>query len=153
MPKKPTVAALDDHLGYWLRFVSNHVSQAFRLKVEAHGTTVAEWVVLRALFDEEGVGPGVLAERLGMTRGTISKLADRLLAKRLIMCRAEQHDRRCQTLSLSAAGRKLVPRLATLADENETEFFGHLGPQERAALEKWLKEIVRRRGLSGVPVD
>ncbi|MEI9903207.1 MAG: hypothetical protein WDN06_03970 [Asticcacaulis sp.] len=48
---------LEAHLGYWMRFVSNHVSQAFARKVEAHGVTVAEWVVLRELF--EGAMPPV----------------------------------------------------------------------------------------------
>jgi hypothetical protein len=42
------VSQLEAHLGYWLRAVSNHVSHAFKMKVETHGVTVAEWVVLRA---------------------------------------------------------------------------------------------------------
>ena len=32
---------LTSHLGYWLRHVSNHVSQAFARKVEQQGVTVA----------------------------------------------------------------------------------------------------------------
>lgn len=153
MPKKSHAARLDEHLGYWLRFVSNHVSHAFRLKVETLGVTVAEWVVLRALFDEESLNPATLAERLGMTRGAISKLGDRLLVKRLIACRREKDDRRFQSLSLSAAGRKLVPKLAALADRNEEEFFGHLRADQRASLAAVLREIVQRRELRGVPVD
>lgn len=52
--KNVGVSALNAHLGYWRRFVSNHVSQAFKVKVERHGVTVADWVVMRALFDEDG---------------------------------------------------------------------------------------------------
>ncbi len=48
-----TSSALEAHLGYWMRFVSNHVLHAFRLKVESHGVTMAEWVVMRALFEED----------------------------------------------------------------------------------------------------
>ena len=33
MSKRPRVSALEDHLGYWLRYVSNQVSHAFSLKV------------------------------------------------------------------------------------------------------------------------
>ena len=43
-PAQAGVSALDAHLGYWLRAVSNHVSHAFKTKVERHGVTVAEWV-------------------------------------------------------------------------------------------------------------
>src|SRR5690242_9818086 len=73
MSKERHVSELAAHLGYWLRFVSNHVSQAFARKVEARGVTVAEWVLLRQLLDEEALAPSRLSERMGMTRGTVSK--------------------------------------------------------------------------------
>lgn len=142
---------LETHLGYWLRFVSNHVSHAFSLKLQARDVTVAEWVVLRDLLDGDGVPPSALADRLGMTRGAISKLADRLIAKELVERTVSTEDRRQQTLALTAAGRKLVPALSTLADRNDAEFFGHLKPAERATLEKTLKDIVRRHGLKTIP--
>ena len=65
------VSDLETHLGYWLRYVSNHVSQAFARKVEARGVTVAEWVVLRELYDADDALPARIAERIGMTRGAI----------------------------------------------------------------------------------
>ena len=144
---------LETHLGYWLRFVSNHVSHAFSLKLQALGVTVAEWVVMRELFDGDGVPPSTLADGLGMTRGAISKLADRLIAKDFIERTASTEDRRQQTLSLTEVGRMLVPRLSALADRNDAEFFGHLKPAERAALEKTLKDIVRRHDLKTIPTE
>lgn len=144
---------LETHLGYWLRFVSNHVSHAFSLKLQARDVTVAEWVVLRELFDLADIQPSTLADRLGMTRGAISKLADRLIAKELIARTTSTEDRRQQTLSLTDAGQTLVPKLAELADRNDAEFFGHLEPAERAALEKTLKEIVRRHELKTIPTE
>lgn len=148
------VSALEEHLGYWLRFVSNHVSHAFSQKVQARGVTVAEWVVLRELLEQaDGMAPSALAARLGMTRGAISKLADRLVAKALIVRETDAGDRRFQVLALTLAGRALVPALSALADQNDAEFFGHLTPAERTALERTMRDIVRRRGLRGVPVD
>ena len=144
---------LTAHLGYWLRFVSNHVSNAFARKVEAEGVTVAEWVVLRELYDAKATAPSRLAETLGMTRGTISKLADRLLAKQLIARTPNPDDARAHTLALTQAGHALVPRLAALADENDADFFAHLTEADRAALDRILRDIVRRRDLKAVPVD
>ena len=151
MPSRPAASPLDAHLGYWLRFVSNHVSHAFSLKVAAHDVTVAEWVVLRELFDADVMMPSVLAERLGMTRGAISKLADRLAAKALIVRTAGADDLRTQTLELTDAGRALVPTLSSLADANDAAFFGHLDPASRATIEAAMKDIVRRHGLRTVP--
>ncbi len=147
------VSTLESHLGYWLRSVSNHVSHAFRTKVEAHGVTVAEWVVLRAMFDHESMNPSQLAEQIGLTRGAVSKLIDRLERKHLVQRRTEREDRRYQLVSLTPAGRTLVPALARLADENDREFFGHLRDEERAGLSALLHDIVRHHGLKSLPVD
>ncbi len=144
---------LSAHLGYWLRFVSNHVSQAFARKVEAHGVTVAEWVLMRQLLDVEALAPSRLADRMGMTRGAVSKLADRLIAKSLLVRAADPQDGRAQTLALTRAGRAMVPKLAALADANDAEFFDSLAPEDRAALLRILREIVEKRGLKTVPVD
>lgn len=153
MSRSARASELEAHAGYWLRFVSNHVSHAFTQKVEARGVTVAEWVVLRALFDIGEAAPSLLAECLGMTRGAISKLIDRLCRKRLVQRRQSRDDRRCQSVCLSPAGQKLVPALAALADENDAEFFGHLTSSQRLAFVGVLKDIVRRHGWKDVPIQ
>jgi DNA-binding MarR family transcriptional regulator len=151
--KQASPNPVDAHLGYWLRLVSNQVSHAFQLKVEARGATVAEWVVLRSLFDASTCNPSDIAAQLGMTRGAISKLVDRLVGKKLVKCSVEKGDRRYQSLSLTATGRSLVPTLATLADANDAEFFAPLVASQRSALLANLKEIARIHGFTNVPVE
>ncbi|MDM9628147.1 MarR family transcriptional regulator [Rhizobium sp. S152] len=153
MANRKTTSALDEHLGYWLRMVSNHVSNGFARKLEGHGATVAEWVLLRELFDVEALAPSRLAERMGMTRGAISKLADRLTEKKLVARADDPDDQRAHRLSLTVAGRELVPELAALADENDASFFADLTALERANIEAILRKIVVRRGLKDIPVS
>jgi DNA-binding MarR family transcriptional regulator len=153
MADSTEVSDLTSHLGYWLRFVSNHVSHAFARKLEGEGVTVAEWAVLRELYGEPSLGPSRLAERMGLTRGAISKLADRLIGKRLVRREARADDARAHELALTAAGRGLVPRLAALADRNDAEFFDHLTANERATVERVLKAVVKRRGLKSIPLS
>lgn len=133
--------------------VSNAVSQSFARKVESEGVTVAEWVFLRALYDAGHVAPSQLAERMAMTKGAISKLADRLIEKSLVERHANPDDKRAHTLTLNRAGRRLVPRLAALADENDAEFFGGLTSDDRRRLMQLLRKIVRDSELTVVPVD
>lgn len=149
----PSVSDLKAHLGFWLRFVSNHVSHAFARKLQASGVTVAEWVVLREMFDDEEISPGVVAERIGMTRGGVSKLVDRLVGKQLITRTDRADDRRFQSIALTAAGRRLVPQLAALADQNDEEFFGPLSSKERAALLASMKKLVQVHGLETLPTE
>lgn len=150
--KKAKSTVLEAHLGYWLRFVSNHVSAGFARKLDTHDIAVAEWVVMAELIDGD-LAPSVVAERIGMTRGAITKLADKLIARRLLARMASAEDGRAQRLSLTREGRVLVPRLAALADANDAEFFGHLSAADRRTLEETMKAIVRRHGLKTIPVE
>ena len=149
----PAVSDLKEHVGFWLRFVSNHVSHAFARKLLASGATVAEWVVMREMFDDGETSPGVLAERIGMTRGGVSKLVDRLVSKKLITRRERGDDRCFQSIALTAAGRRLVPQLAALADRNDEEFFHPLLAGERAALIAMMKKLVQAHGLETLPTE
>jgi DNA-binding MarR family transcriptional regulator len=147
------VSNLTSHLGYWLRRVSNSVSGAFARKLEARGVMVADWVMLRELYSDPSLGPSQLAEMLGMTRGGVSKLVDRLVDKGLLTRSTSVGDKRAQILSLTDAGRALVPELAVLADCNDAEFFDHLSPDDRAAMERILKGVVDRRDLKIIPTE
>jgi len=149
----PVVPELTAHIGYWLRHVSNHVSHAFARKLVAKDITVAEWALMRVLYGQEPMPPSKLADRMGLTRGAVSKLADRLIAKGLITRRASLDDGRAQTLGLTDKGTNRVPKLATLADQNEAECFAHLSEQDRRCLERILKETVVRLGVTSMPVD
>ncbi len=153
MAGKNHISDLDSHLGYWLRIVSNAVSQEFARKLEREGVTVAEWVFLRVLYGASPVAPSKLAARMGMTKGAISKLADRLTAKALVERGADPEDRRGHKLSLAAAARPLVERLSKLADANDIQFFGILSPEERAEMERLLRNIVAERSLRNVATE
>ena len=151
MPAEPS--HLTSHLGYWLRYVSNSVSHAFARKLEDRDVTVAEWALLRELYSAEAIAPSRLAEQMGLTRGAVTKLADRLIAKALVVREANPDDARAQILAITPAGRALIPELATLADRNDAEFFGHLTAEDRLRLEHTLRDIVTRRGLTAMPLS
>ena len=146
------VSDLESHTGFWLRFVSNHVSHTFALKLRGSGVTVAEWVMLREMFDAGATSPSRLADSTGLTRGAVSKLVDRLFRKGLASRAEAEADRRFQAVELTAAGRALVPKLAALADQNDAAFFGHLTQSERDALVATLKKLVAANNLKGTPM-
>lgn len=145
-------SALESHLGYWLRFVSNHVSQAFQRKVEDAGVTVSEWVIMRELHSLGATSPTGLGRKIGMTKGAISKLIARLRRKGLLSRSIIETDRRNHLIELTPDGHALVPALARLADSNDEAFFGHLSTQARADLIEAMVEIVRIHRLKTVPI-
>ncbi len=147
------VSDLTDHLGFWLRYVSNHVSQRFAERLAGTGVTVAEWVVLRQMYDSDVTAPSAIASATGLTRGAISKLIERLREKDLVTRTESTGDRRFQDVRLTRTGRKLVPQLAALADQNDDEFFSALAAAERRQLRTTLEQLVAAHGLQRIPME
>jgi DNA-binding MarR family transcriptional regulator len=147
------VSDLTAHIGFWLRMVSNHVSHAFAAKLADKEVTVAEWSLMRALYGKEPTPPSRLADDMGMSRGAITKLAGRLIAKSLIMREASADDGRAQTLALTDRGSALVPDLAALADRNDAEFFECLTTGERETLGGLLKSLAQRGNMTAIPIE
>ncbi len=147
-----TTSDLTDHLGYWLRAVSNRVSQGFADRLAAEKVSVAEWVMLRSLLDAPAP-PSKLAETMAMTRGAITKLADRLIDRGLVTRRASERDGRAQILALSRNGAALAPRLAALADANDAAFFGAMSAADRRTLLRLMKDLAALHHISAAPTE
>lgn len=148
-----SICGLEAHLGYWLRRVSNAVSDEFARSLQSRRASVAEWVLLRHLWDLGQATPGEMAEALTITRGAISKIVDKLQSKDWIRSKAKQEDNRVQLLSLTAAGRRVVPQLAEIADRNDEKFFACLDADEKAALRHLLGKLTRHHQIREIPVE
>jgi DNA-binding MarR family transcriptional regulator len=108
---------------------------------------------LRSLYGKDPAAPSRVAAEIGMTRGAVTKLADRLIKKSLIIRRSDAEDGRSQTLTLTKRGLELVPELAELADRNDGEFFDLLSADERKRLERLLKRLADHFQMTTAPID
>ena len=148
----PDISALETHLGFWLRFVSNHVSGRFEKLLDEQGVTVSEWVAMRTLYGRAATTHADLIDALGMTKGAASKVITRLEEKGLAERHLAEGRAREQVLALTDAGQKLVPQLAAVADQNDAHFFAHLDATQSEILIALLKEVVLIHQLKEVPV-
>jgi len=139
---------LEDHLGYWLRRLSNRVSRGFAERLERRGATVPQWVALRCLHDGDASLLG-LAATIGIDAGATSRLVERLVQKGLVAREADAKDRRAVVIRLTDAGRALVPELAKEADENDAAFFDVLGDAGRRRLLATIKKLLAAHEPAG----
>lgn len=148
-----SILALEAHLGFWMRRVSNSVSGSFARCLKDQQASAAEWVLLRELLERGQATPKEMAELLGMTRGAVSKIVDKLEAKAWISIKGTPLDGRVQVLSLTRSGRRVVPRMARIADQNDERFFGCLTEEERDVLRKLLVKLAECNQIRSVPVE
>ena len=128
-----------------LRIAAARMQSGLSRALTPHGVTAAEWMLLRELHAAGAVAQTVLADRLGCTRSAVSKLVDRLAAKRLLVRgRGGGGDARVQIIGLTGAGALLVPTLARIAAETEAASFAALTAKERAVLDAVLRKLAGR---------
>lgn len=145
---------LFSHLGFWMRLVSNHVSSSFARHLDRRGVTLAEWVVLREMYQANQItSPGRIAELTGLTKGAISKLISQLLEKKLVSRKESKQDRRYQDIQLTPKGLYLIPKLAAVADQNDASCFAVLSKSEQKSLSKILMKLADTYQIKTLPIE
>jgi MarR family transcriptional regulator, organic hydroperoxide resistance regulator len=137
-----TANGLHDHVGYWLRRLADEVHTNFERRIADRGVTVAQWNVLVTVYHQQPTTTGGVARFIGIDPGAVSRLVDRLADKGLMTRSPDPGSRRRLRLTLTGAGRALVPDLIRIADQNDEAFFGALPPGERAALMRLLQQLL-----------
>jgi DNA-binding MarR family transcriptional regulator len=100
--------ALDElQFSYELRETSRLLLAVLKRSTEPHGITLAQYFLLRHLWDDEGLNQSELTERLGTTQPATVATVDSLEKRRLIKRVRSTEDRRVVHLYLTAKGRAL----------------------------------------------
>jgi len=55
--KQIKISIPEEHVGYWLRNVSNNIAYSFSKKLDASKVTVAEWIILRQMYETGRTSP------------------------------------------------------------------------------------------------
>ncbi|HZX68564.1 MAG TPA: MarR family transcriptional regulator [Candidatus Elarobacter sp.] len=142
-------ATHDDHLSVrvWLRLltctnlVERRVSRRLR---DDFDTTLPRFDFLSQLErNPAGLRMTEISQRMMVTGGNITRIADQLLAEGLITRTVAPDDRRASIVKLSAAGRRAFGEMARRHEEWIVEMFGGLTESERRALHVQLAKLKR----------
>lgn len=129
-----------------LRSAAARMAVAEARALRAHGVTAAEAQLIEALHAAGAVAPSMLAARMGLTRGAVTRLVDRLRAKQLLVrARSGGGDRRMQTIALTGTGARLAPELARARAEVAGRLLAGVPAEERGGLGALLDAIVAAR--------
>ncbi len=89
--------------------------QAFEIYSSAHirslSLTPAQFDIVATLGNTAGMSPKELGEKTLITKGTLTGVVDRLVAKKLVKRSASSSDGRRQVIRLTAQGEKLFTRI------------------------------------------
>lgn len=120
-----------------MRAVDLHSRQLF----EEHGLTGPQLATLRAIAEAGRLSPAAIAERVHLSRPTVTGIASRLFERGLVGRTSSPEDRRSVELSLTDRGRSVLERAPSLLQERFRRRLGTLQEWEHLQLLSTLQRI------------
>jgi DNA-binding MarR family transcriptional regulator len=109
-------APLNSQLCFSLYATSMAVNRAYKPLLDRLGITYPQYLVLLALWDEDGRTVGAIAARLGLESSTVTPLAKRLEAAGLVSRMRNPNDERQVKVRLTERGSALHEECGCLAE-------------------------------------
>lgn len=121
----------------------------FAERTKELGLTPSDAGTLRLIGRTPGMSQRVLADRLGAVPSRVVPLIDSLETRGLVERTRSITDRRNYELGLTKAGRDMLGRLRTVAEDHESELLGALTPEQSAELARLLALVAEANSMDG----
>jgi len=122
--------------------VRRAIRQQLESRIGIFDLTVAQFQVLRRLYDHNNLGTLQLAKETGLDTGTITGVVDRLEQKGLVRRERNTQDRRAVQVLLTPAGEELQEPLYGILQEVNEKALSGLAPEVRDEMMRLLDLVV-----------
>ncbi len=137
-----------DGVRFLLVQLGYHAARRLAERLEPLGLEPRHYGVLRAVAALEGATQQAVGSRLQLAAPRMVALIDDLEQRGLAERRRNPNDRRAYGLFLTRRGRSCLEESVAAAAAEEEELLGGLEPDQRAELERLLRQIADREGLA-----
>ncbi len=94
------------------------------------GLTMTQLRLLFLLRLEDGLSAGAIADRLGVTPSTLTRIMDRLVRNDLVRREEDGNDRRLVRHRLTGEARRTIEEMERFGRARMDRMLAHLGPEE-----------------------
>ena len=139
---------IQDSLGLMIYRTALALKSALQRCFKENGfeITVEQWVIIRHLWEEEGLSQREIGERASKDKPNITRMLDALEKKRLIFRQPDPRDRRKFCVYLTKEGKQLHELLLPLAQTLRERVTRSLSQAEIDRIKETLSKINRNIG-------
>lgn len=105
--------------------------------------TYEQWSVLVYLYHCEGKSQNDIAEKTFRDKVSVTKIIDNLEKRSIVYRAPDNKDRRVNRIFLTESGKKIVPRLRSIAHDTLREAFTGVDIKEREQFKEVLSIVVK----------
>ncbi len=112
----------------------------FKKRLQDHGLTPVQGLVLMTISEEEGLSAGDIVKRLVLDNATLSGVLDRLAEAGWIVKATADEDKRLLRIYLTPKAKDMIAVIIRERDGLNEEFLNPLKLEERMLLKRMLKD-------------
>jgi MarR family transcriptional regulator, organic hydroperoxide resistance regulator len=124
-------------LGNTVRTIRARVDRS----LQSVGLRLGQYQVLRHLWEQDGLTPREIAERLDVEMPTVTRTVQRMVRDGLVQRQAHPADARSVRIYLTKRGQELRASLVSIVEEETERSLRGFSPQERATFVRMLERI------------
>ncbi len=106
-----------------------------------YGLTPAQYLVLEALWEEEGQSAGDIGKQLMLDSATLSGILERMTEKGWIVKETDDADKRFVRIYLADKAKEIHGVLVEEGERTNAEILGGLGLEEKLLLKRFLRDL------------
>ena len=122
--------SLDDSPGFLVGQLASRMQLQVDRALATKEVTAPQWTVLWILNSGHATTPSDISDYLSMNTGAVTRLLDRMVAKNLIVRKADERDRRRIFLEMTPEAKALYPHLPPLVTEVVKQFFHDISAED-----------------------
>ena len=135
-------------LGHLVGTLASAMRTGLDRELAPFNVSSAQWAILEACHGGEADTLTGLSRVIPIDSASISRQVDRLVQAGLVYRRRSTRDRRRVRLSLTDAGKRLVPELAQRVEANNAKFLAGIGEREQEAVLRTIRRMLENANVA-----
>lgn len=131
----------DKGFGFLLSDAARLLRKLIDRRLQPFGLTRAQWAVLAALANRDGLSQSELADEIEIEKSTAGRLIDHVQARGWIERRPIPKDRRIWGVYLTADARPLIENVMRIVLETRAEMLSGLTPEQQVQIVETLRLV------------
>jgi DNA-binding MarR family transcriptional regulator len=137
------LASYENCILFLLAKAYQRVQGIFKARLHRYGLTPMQFVVLEALYEEEGLSAGEIGRRILLDNATLSGVLDRMSEGEWIVKKTSDEDKRQLKIYLTPKASGLKDVLLQENEDGNREVLSSFRIEERFLLERMLRDLRR----------
>ena len=135
------MAIYNDRIVFLLAKAYQKAHGNFKRRMAPYGLTPIQYLILEALWEQEGLSAGDIGKKLVLDSATLSGVLERMAERGWIFKHTDAEDKRFLRVHLAEKAKELKPALVDERQQSNEDILRDLTLEEKVLLKRLLRDV------------